>query len=150
MATIRYAADGAISPEQFIAALTDVGDRRPQVWPNLDAKLYRLHERGDTWADVTEGTDVLGGVWAREHYDWSEPGHVRLRLVESAHFRPRTTIESRVTPGPGGGCHVEVVSERIPTSVAGRIVALVLRFIGTRRLANDPRTTLEQLAARSA
>ena len=26
-----------------------------QLWPNLDAKYYELHELGDTWADVTEG-----------------------------------------------------------------------------------------------
>ena len=68
MATIRYSAEGTISPERFIAALTDFTDRRPALWPNLDTKFYRLHERGDTWAEVTEGTDVLGGVWARERY----------------------------------------------------------------------------------
>ena len=74
MATIRYSADGAISPERFIAALTDFSDRRPELWPNLDTRFFKLHERGETWAEVTEGTDVLGGVWARERYDWSDPG----------------------------------------------------------------------------
>ena len=77
MAKIHYEADGAISPALFIAALTDFSDRRPELWPNLDAKYYELHELGDTWAEVTEGTDLLGGVWARERYDWSEPGHVQ-------------------------------------------------------------------------
>lgn len=109
--------------------------------------VYRLHELGDTWAEVTEGTDVFGGIWAREHYDWSGPGHVQLRLVESPHFRAGTTIDYRVTPGPGGGCHVEVVSERIATSVQGRLVGLILQVIGTRRFANDLRTTLERLAS---
>ena len=49
---------------------------------------------------MTEGTDVLGGVWAREHYDWSEPGRVTLALVESADFRPGTLIDYRVTDSP--------------------------------------------------
>jgi hypothetical protein len=49
LATIRYAADGAISPERFSAALTDFSKRRPELWPNLDAKFYELHELGDTW-----------------------------------------------------------------------------------------------------
>jgi hypothetical protein len=134
----------AISPEQFIAALTDFSARRPEPWPNHDTRFYELHELGDTWAEVTEGTDVLGGVWAREHYDRSEPGHVQLRLVESPHFEAGTTIDYRVTSARGGGYHVEVVSERIATSVPGHVVGLILRVIGTRRfatdLANDTRT----------
>jgi len=145
MATIRYAADGAISPARFIAALTDFSERRPELWPNLDTKYYRLHEVGDTWAEVTEGTDVLGGIWARERYDWSKPGHVVLQLIESAHFRPGTTIDYRVTSGPNGGCHVEVVSQRIATSLPGRLIGVVLTVIGSARLARDLRTTLERL-----
>src|SRR5215217_3611536 len=71
VAKIHYEADGAISAERFIAALTDFGPRRPELWPNLDAKYFQLHEAGDTWAEVTEGSEFLGGVWARERYDWS-------------------------------------------------------------------------------
>ena len=147
MATIRYSADGAISPERFIAALTEFSDRRPELWPNLDAKFFKLHDRGETWAEVTEGTDVLGGVWARERYDWSEPGRVQLRLVESPHFRAGTTIEYRVTARSDGGCRVEVASTRIPTSVPGRLVEWILQIIGTRRLARDLQTTLDRLEA---
>ena len=147
MATIRYSADGMISPERFVAALTDFSDRRPALWPNLDTKFYKLHGRGDTWAEVTEGTDVLGGVWARERYDWSEPGRVVLRVVESAAFRPGTTIEYTVTQRPGGGCHVEVVSTRIPTSWSGRLIGWILQVIGSPRLARDLGTTLARLEA---
>jgi len=150
MATIRYAADGAVSPERFIAALTDFSGRRPELWPNLDAGFYKLHDRGETWAEVTEGTDVFGGVWAREQYDWSEPGHVVLRLIESPHFKAGTTIEYQVTPRPDGGCHVEVVSTRIPTSLPGRLVGWILQIIGTRRFARDLRTTLERIAVLDA
>ena len=150
MATIRYSADGSVSPDRFIAALTDFSDRRPTLWPNLDAKFYRLHERGDTWAEVTEGTDILGGIWARERYDWSEPGRVVLRLVESPHFRPGTTIEYTVTPRPGGGCRVEVVSSRVPTSWPGRLIGWILQVVGKRRLARDLQTALSRIAALDA
>ena len=71
MAKVHYEADGAVAADEFIAALTDFGPSRPEMWPNLDAKYYELHELGDTWADVTEGSEFLGGVWARERYDWS-------------------------------------------------------------------------------
>lgn len=146
MAKIQYEADGAVSAERFIAALTDFSERRPELWPNLDAKYYELHELGDTWAEVTEGTDILGGVWAREHYDWSEPGFVRLRLVQAADFRPGTHIDYRVIGRPDGGCHVEVDFLRIASSLRGRFVGAVVQISGRRRFAADLRETLDRLA----
>ena len=40
MARIHYEADGSISADRFIAALTDFSERRPELWPNLDARYY--------------------------------------------------------------------------------------------------------------
>ncbi len=150
MAKIHYEADGAIAADGFIAALTDFSDRRPELWPNLDDKFYELHDLGETWADVTEGTDVLGGVWARERYDWSEPGVVRLRLVEAIDFRPGTEIVYRVTARPGGGCHVTVEFQRIASSLRGRVVGVAVQLSGARRFAADLRVTLERLAGSAA
>jgi hypothetical protein len=150
VARLHYEADARVSAERFIGALTDFGERRPELWPNLDAKLYRLHERGDTWADVTEGTDILGGVWARERYDWSEPGIVRLRLVEAVDFKPGTVIEYRVTPNPDGGCHVAVDFQRIAASLRGRMVGVAVQLGGARRFAADLRETLDRLARHPA
>ena len=83
VARIHYEADGDIAPDRFIAALTDFSSRRPEIWPNLSPSYFKVHELGDSWADVQEGTDVLGGVWARERYDWSAagPGHADPRRV---------------------------------------------------------------------
>jgi hypothetical protein len=146
MAKIHYEADGEIPADRFIAALTDFGDGRPGLWPNLDAKYYRLHEQGETWAEVTEGTDLLGGVWAREHYDWSEPGIVRLRLVDAVDFKPGTEIVYRVTSPADGGCHVAVDFQRIATSPRGRVIGLGVQLGGSRRFAADLRETLARLA----
>ena len=146
MARIHYEADGATPADRFIAALTDFSERRPELWPNLDTKYYELHELGDTWADVTEGTDVLGGVWARERYDWSEPGVVRLRLVEAVDFRLGTVIEYRVTSRSDGGCHVAVDFQRIAASPRGRLVGVAVQLTGARRFAADLRKTLDRLA----
>lgn len=150
MAKVHYEADGPIEVDRFIAALTDFGPRRPELWPNLDAKFYRLHEQGDLWAEVTEGTDLLGGVWARERYDWSEPGIVRLTLVEATDFRPGTVIEYRVTPRPDGGSHVAVDFQRIAASLRGRVVGVAVQLAGARRFAADLRVTLDRLAATQA
>jgi len=147
MARIHYEADGAIAPERFIAALTDFSPRRPELWPNLSPAYYRLNELGDTWADVNEGTDVLGGVWARERYDWSQPGRVTLTLIASPSFRAGTVIDYRVSPGPDGGCHVSVDFHRIARSLNGRIVGAAVQLGGARRFAADLRVTLARLVA---
>lgn len=146
MAHIHYEADGSIPAARFIAALTDFSERRPEFWPNLDAKYYELHELGDTWADVTEGTDLLGGVWAREHYDWSEPGLVQLRLVDAIDFRSGTVIDYHVTDRPGGGCHVAVDFQRVASSARGKFVGFAVQLTGSRRFAKDLRETLDRLA----
>ena len=146
MAKIHYEADGEVPAERFIAALTDFSERRPELWPNLDAKFFRLIELGDTWAEVKEGTDVLGGVWGRERYDWSEPGRVTLTLLESPDFRPGTIIDYHVTDRPDGGCHVAVDFQRIAASPRGRFVGAVVQLTGVGRFSKDLRETLSRLA----
>jgi hypothetical protein len=146
MAKIHYEADGTISAAAFIAALTDFSDRRPALWPGLDAKYFQLHGAGETWADVTEGTDVLGGVWARERYDWSSPGVVRLTLQEAIDFRPGTTTVYRVADRPGGGCHVTVDFQRIAASMRGRFVGVVVQATGARRFRKELEVALGRLA----
>ncbi len=146
MAKIHYEADGDVSAERFVAALTDFSERRPELWPNLDVKFFRLIERGDTWAEVTEGTDVLGGVWGRERYDWSEPGRVTLTLLESPDFKPGTVIDYHVSNRAGGGCHVVVDFQRIAASPRGRFVGVVVQLTGVGRFGRDLGETLARLA----
>ena len=147
MARIHYEADGPVPPERFITALTDFSERRPELWPGLDARLFNVHQVGDAWAEVTEGTDVLGGIWGRERYDWSQPGLVRLTLLDSADFRPGTMIEYRVAPGPAGGCHVTVDFQRIARTARGRLVGAIVQLTGARRFAGELRTALDRLAS---
>ena len=147
MGKVHYEADGSLSAAAFIGALTDFGPDRPDRWPNRDLKYYELHELGDTWADVTEGTDVLGGVWARERYDWSQPGIVTLTLQEAIDFRPGTLITYRATDRADGGCHVAVDFQRIAASLRGRIVGLGLQVGGARRFRSDLEVTLARLAS---
>jgi len=150
MARIHYEVDGNIPAERFMAALTDFSEERPSLWPNLSAKFYAVHDRGDTWADVTEGTDVAGGVWARERYDWSTPGTVRLTLVESPLFVPGTVIEYRVSDLPGRRCRVSVDFHRIGRGARGRLVGAVVQLTGARQFSADLRQTLARLEAQPA
>jgi hypothetical protein len=146
VAKIHYEVDGPVTADEFIAALTDFGPRRPEMWPNLDTKYYEVHEVGDTWADVTEGSEFLGGVWARERYDWSEPGLVRLRLREAIDFKPGTEIVYRVASLPDGGCHVSVDFQRIAASPRGRAVGALVQLAGARQFRKDLGVTLDRLS----
>ena len=148
MARIHYEADGDVPADRFIAALTDFSPRRLELWPNLSPECYAVHVVGEAFADVQEGTRVAGGcVWARERYDWSEPGRVTLTLVEAASFRPGTVVDYRVTARPGGGCRVSVDFQRIAASPKGRLVGAVVQLVGSRRFAADLRETLRRLSA---
>lgn len=53
-------ADTSASPEQILAAARDFSAHRAQIWPNVEAKRLDVHERGDTWAEVTRRRFSIG------------------------------------------------------------------------------------------
>jgi len=91
---------------------------------------------------------VLGGVWARERYDWANPGLVRLTLLDSADFRPGTVTEYRVTASANGGCHVAVDFHRIARSLRGRLVGVLVQLAGAGRFRGELRAALDRLGER--
>src|SRR6476660_5691733 len=68
------------TPEQFVAALTDFGPGRSEIFGNSSDDYLKVHHLGRTEADVTEGS---GGVWERLHYDWSDPTHITMKTTDS-------------------------------------------------------------------
>jgi len=80
MAHVVTDKDTRLTPQEVIGALTDFSDRRLELWPNIDRKYYKVHQTSNTSADVTEDSRA---VWERTHYDWSEPGKVRIRVEDS-------------------------------------------------------------------
>src|SRR5437879_6254479 len=102
MAKISFSLDSDLPPETVLAAAADFSDRRPRLWPSIDPNVYRVHSRTATSADVTEGSAVMGGIWAREAYDLTAPDAVRATVQESNVFRPGSTWVLRATPTPGG------------------------------------------------
>jgi hypothetical protein len=69
-----------LTPEEYVAGLTDFGPGRSKVFANSADKYLTVHQRGRSEADVTEGS---GGIWERLHYDWSDPNHVVLTTTDS-------------------------------------------------------------------
>ena len=132
MPRIEFTLDSDVAPERVLAAAADFSDRRPELWPNLSRRYYKVHERGDTWAEATEGSDVMGGIWARERYDWSTPGTARATVVDSNVFAGGTW-ELRAEPNDRGGSRIHVLNDRRPKG-KGRVAAVMMTFMGNQLL----------------
>jgi hypothetical protein len=94
MVEIQFEVETSLSPQRVRAAATDFSERRPQIWSGIDPKRFTVHALGDSTAEVTEGGREFGGIWAREHYDWSDPD----RVVAGC-WTPTSS-----TPAAGGSC----------------------------------------------
>jgi hypothetical protein len=144
MPRIGFEVTSGVPPRRFIEALTDFSPARADLWPNVDAQHLRVHEVGDDWAEVTEGSSFAGGVWERNRYDWSEPGTVRVRTVESNTWAPGSSWLYRVEPA-GAGSRVRVTVDRRPRTLRGRVVGVLLALFGRRVLRADLRRVLAKL-----
>ena len=101
------------SPEQVLAAARDFSSRRADLWPDVHVEHLTVHDIGETFADVTEGNPwPIGYVWERLRYDWSSPGSVQGRVVDSNLFKPGSTWGIWATPEPDGRTRVEVIAVR--------------------------------------
>ena len=144
MPKLRLSADTRVSPDRVLQGAIDFTDKRPDIWPGISRKYYEVHQVGGMSADVTEGSDMFGGIWARERYDWSEPNTVRATIQESNIYHPGGTWEMRVEPRDGGS-HVEVRHDRRAKGLTGRLMAPLTKVMGPRVLTRDLEKTLEIL-----
>jgi len=113
-------------PEKVIGAMIDFSDRRPEIWPNLSAKIYHAHSVGENTADVTEGTDVPGGgVWERVTYEWTDAA-VRSVITDSRLFQAGGTFEFRVEP-QGSGSRIHFSIDRKAKTFMGRLVGALMQ-----------------------
>ena len=80
MPTIHLHQTAGLTPEQYVAGLTDFGPGRSTLFSNSSDQYLKVHYRGRTAADVTEGS---GRIWERLPYDWSDPNRVVLTTTDS-------------------------------------------------------------------
>jgi hypothetical protein len=92
MSTIHLHRTTRLTPEQYIAGLTDFGPGRSKLFGNSADEYLKVHDLGHSQADVTEGSR---GIWERLHYDWSDPNRVVLTTTDSTFGEAR-----RATPTP--------------------------------------------------
>ncbi len=127
MSTIHLHQTTTLTPEQYIARLTDFGPDRSKLFGNSADEYLKLHQRDRTQADGTEGS---GGVWERLHYDWSDPHHVVLAPIDSNVWGGASGHTYTFTRWPDGTTDIDVVVVRDGKNLKGRLLGLVLRTIG--------------------
>jgi hypothetical protein len=144
MAQIHFHVTTDLSPARVLAALTDFGPRRAQVWPNIDDKHFQVHALGPGWADVTEGNSVAGGVWERERYTWdSSAGTVAVETTDSNTWGPGSRWDYKLAPAAQGGTEIEVTVQRTGKGWKGRLIELGLLAVGPGTLRRQMERALE-------
>jgi len=147
MATLHFVETMHSTPEQFVAALTDFGPGRSQVFGNSADDYLKVHQRGATDADVTEG---WGGVWERLHYDWSDPNRVVMKTTDSNVWGGASGHTYTFTRQPDGTTVLDAVVVREGKNLKGRALGLVLGTVGKGVLRTALQKTIKAVDARSA
>ena len=129
MSTIHLHQTTTSTPEQYVARLTDFGPGRSKLFGNSADEYLKVHHRGHSHADVTEGS---GGIWERLHYDWSDPNRVVLTTTDSNLWGGASGHTYTFTRRPNGTTDIDVVVVRDGKNLKGRVLGFVLGTIGRR------------------
>jgi hypothetical protein len=127
MSTIHLYRTTTLTPEQYIAGLTDFGPGRSKLFANSDDGYLKVHQLGRTQADVTEGS---GGIWERLHYDWSDSNHVVLITTDSNIWGGASGHTYTFTPHVDGTTDIDVAVVREGKNFKGRMLGFVLGTVG--------------------
>ena len=127
MPTIHLHRTTTLTPEQYVAGLTDFGPGRSKLFPNSADEYLTVHQQSRTEADVTEGS---GGVWERLHYDWSDPNHVVLTTTDSNLWGGASGHTYTFTRQPNSTTDIDVEVVREGKNFKGRLLGLVLGTVG--------------------
>ena len=146
MPTIHFNATTFSTPEQFVAALTDFGPGRAELFGNSADEYLKVHSQGPCEADVTEGSR---GVWERLHYDWSDPNRVVLTTTDSNVWGGHSGHTYTFTPEPHGTTDVDVVVVREGKNLKGRVLGVVIGTVGKGALVKAFGNTVKAIEARN-
>jgi hypothetical protein len=147
MSTIRFHQTTTLTPEQFIAGLTDFGPGRSKLFGNSADEYLKVHHRGPTEADVTEGS---GGIWERLRYDWSNPNRVVMTTTDSNTWGGNSGHTYTFTRRPDGTTDLDAVVVREGRNLKGRMLGFVLGTIGKGVLKKAFVNSVKAIEARNA
>jgi hypothetical protein len=146
MPTIHFHQITRLTPQQYVAGLTDFGPDRSKLFGNSADEYLKVHQRSRTQADVTEGS---GGIWERLHYDWSDPNHVVLTTTDSNVWGGASGHTYTFTRQPDGTTDIDVVVIREGKNLKGLLLGVVLRTIGRSVLGKAFTNSVKAVEARN-
>jgi hypothetical protein len=135
-----------LTPEQYIAGLTDFGPGRAKLFSNSTDEFMKVHEFGTKSADVTEGS---GGIWERLHYDWSDPNHVVLTTTDSNLWGGASGHTYTFTRQPDGKTQIELSTVREGKNLKGKLLGLIVRTVGKNVLVKAFQNSVKAIEARN-
>ena len=147
MSTIRLHQTTTLTPEQYIAGLTDFGTGRAKLFGNSADEYLRVHNRSSTQADVTEGS---GGIWERLHYDWSNPNHVVLTTTDSNTWGGASGHTYNFTRNPNGTTDIDVIVVRDGKNLKGKLLGSVVGTVGKGVLEKAFKNSVKAIEARNS
>ena len=127
MSTIHLHKTTTLTPEQYVAGLTDFGPGRAKLFGNSADEYLKVHSQSGSQADVTEGSS---GIWERLHYDWSDPNHVVLKTTDSNLWGGASGHTYNFTRRPDGKTDIDVTVVRDGKNLKGRVLGLVVGTVG--------------------
>jgi hypothetical protein len=146
MTTIHLDQRTTATPAQFLAALTDFGPGREQIFGRSADGYLKVHDQGPQFADVTEGS---GGVWESLHYDWSDPERIVLTTTDSNTWGGGSGHTYTFTREADGTTDVHALVVRDGKNLKGHLLGALLGVAGKRVLGGELAKTLRAVEARA-
>jgi hypothetical protein len=146
MSTIHLHQRTTLTPEQYIAALTDFGKGRSQVFGNSADEYLKVHSQGSSQADVTEGS---GGIWERLHYDWSDPNRVVLTTTDSNLWGGASGHTYTFKRNQDGTTDIDLTVVRDGKNFRGQMLGLVVGTIGKGVLEKAFQNSIKAIESRN-
>ena len=146
MSTNHFHQTTTLTPEQYVAGLTDFGPGRSKLFGNSADEYLKVHSKGSHDADVTEGS---GGIWERLRYDWSDPNHVVLTTTDSNLWGGRSGHTYTFTHRPDGMTDIDAVVVREGKNLKGRVLGFVLGTVGRLVLEKAFKNSVKAIEARN-
>jgi hypothetical protein len=145
MATFHFHQTTTSTPEQLVAAITDFGPGRSDIFGNSADSYLKVHDLGRDHADVTEGS---GGIWERLSYDWSTPDRIVMKTTDSNTWGGASGHTYTFTRQPDGTTLFNAVVVREGKNLKGKALGLALASIGGLPLRKAFKNTVKAIEAR--
>ena len=147
MSTIHLTQATTLTPDQYVAGLTDFGAGRNKVFSNSADDDLVVHSVQATTADVTEGS---GGIWERLLYDWTDPNRVILKTTDSNTWSNASGYTYTFPRSSDGKTNVHVDIVREGKTFKGHVLALVLGTVGKGVLKKSFVNSVKAIEARNS